>query len=643
MSKNTLENLSSELQQKQQELATIQGNLSNQQNQCQLAERQLSQALTQQATLNDQLQKLTNNFQALRHLCDLYREEKGIALNPDIIMTKIISAEDLAHTDILKEACKSRYKEGFDLGLAKITDLDYQDIDGKTILMHAIINGFYSGVDKLLQRGADVNLIDNQGANALIYCADIPHIKYLKQIVEKTTDINHKAKIVQGGAAIHGVMASTGKIMFASELNDELKDVGSIFDNLNKLVADESFTFAGVGNIGVLEFAGDGLTVTIGEPKKEHNNIPANQDKTLRLIKILTEKGADINAQNDLGQTPFFLACIHNFKYLAYEIVNQYELDFNLSDSNGNTSVYFGTSLGEPNVLRLLLFKGVVQAIIDNDNSAIKVFISKGADLSILNTKGNNLWHYVAWFGADKVMESLVAKSSNIDLKAANDEKYTPLWLASQQGHSNIVKWLAEHGADVNIASQVDGTTALQIAIVNNHLPVVKVLVEGCKADINKANLDEVSPLYYSLGYWHQDYKLEITKFLIEHGAIIHKKTVAGDQPIHRASNLADVKAMKLLLDHGASINEVNNDGYTPLHFLVSAENTIEVDKKLTAIKYLLERLASATLKNKEGKSAIDLARDNFPEAQPWLEHPENLPPLSEFEASLVGINDFAI
>ena len=199
--------------------------------------------------------------------------------------------------------------------------------------------------------------------------------------------------------------------------------------------------------------------------------------------------------------------------------------------------------------------------------------------MNILNTNGIHLWHYGGFYGADEVMHLLVSKVPNVDLKTANAEQYTALWLVSQQGHVETIKWLAGLGADVNIARQSDGTTALQTAIVNNHLPVIKVLVKECKADINKTNLDGASPLYYSLGYWHQAYKLAITKFLLEHNANIHAKTIFGDQPIHRASNLADVKAIKLLLDHGASINEVNNDGNTPLHFLVNAENTIEADK----------------------------------------------------------------
>ena len=209
--------------------------------------------------------------------------------------------------------------------------------------MHATINSFYYGVDKLLQRGADVNLIDNQGANALIYCAQSPHITYIRQIAEKTTDINHKAKIFEGGTAIHVVIANTTPCVFASELMYELQD-------------------ANISHVGCIVIDMD-FKMSVYNPKP--HGYPGNQEKTLRIIKILTEKGGDINAQNDLDQTPFFLACGHRLKYLVHEIVKQYKLDFSLNDSNkltshlGNTSLHGAALLGDTDILQLILTKGI--------------------------------------------------------------------------------------------------------------------------------------------------------------------------------------------------------------------------------------------------------------------------------------------
>lgn len=138
MSKSNLENISNQLQQKLQELSVVQRNVSSEQSTLRIAEskskitaNQLSHVLEQQANLSTQLQKQTNILQTLKHLFNSYRESKGITLNPLVVITETISAEELAHTDVLKEASKSQHSAAFDIALAKITDLDYQDIDGK--------------------------------------------------------------------------------------------------------------------------------------------------------------------------------------------------------------------------------------------------------------------------------------------------------------------------------------------------------------------------------------------------------------------------------------------------------------------------------------------------------------------------------
>ncbi len=280
---------------------------------------------------------------------------------------------------------------------------------------------------------------------------------------------------------------------------------------------------------------------------------------------------------------------------------------------------------------------------VSNGNKLItELLINQQADTNIASDEGALPWHIASFKGFIEIMKILAPTILDIDYKTTNTEQYTALWLASQQGYVDIVKWLIDKGADINAIRQSDGCTALQTAICKEQLQVIEWLVaKGAK--VNKADKEEASPLYYSLGYAGQPIQPNIVKFLVSKGADVKQSMYDGDTPLHMACYRANTGAIKLLLDHGASINEVNNDGYTPLHFLVSAENTIEVDTKLTAIKYLLERSASSTVKNKEGKSAIDLAKDNFPESLPWLEHPENLPSIGEFEASIIGINDFAI
>ena len=57
-----------------------------------------------------------------------------------------------------------------------------------------------------------------------------------------------------------------------------------------------------------------------------------------------------------------------------------------------------------------------------------------------------------------------------------NEDGATPLCIASQNGHLEIVKVLIAAGADVNQATK-NGCTPLYVASLYGHLEVIKVLI----------------------------------------------------------------------------------------------------------------------------------------------------------------------
>jgi len=384
----------------------------------------------------------------------------------------------------------------------------------------------------------------------------------------------------------------------------------------------------------------------------------ASQDGELEIVKILANKGADLNiVRASNGMPPLHVSMQKKHLEVAKELLTR-GAEVNIVDSYGWIALHWAASLGDVSIATTILGKNtninaknsgggtpLYIAACNNNKPMTELLLSKGADVNIADNNGTYPWHLAAFQGYLEIMQVLKPKILDIDCKTNNIDKYTALWYASQEGRLPTVKWLINNNADVNATQESDGTTALQMAIVNNHLPTVKFLLEDGKADINKTNKDGVSPLYYSLGYFHQAYKLEITKFLLEHNANVHIKSISGgDQPLHRASNLADVAAIKLLLQHGASINEMNKDGSTPLHFLLDGQNVKESNKRLDAIKYLLVKSAKTDIKNEKGESPIDLAKHHFQDAVNFLEHPEQLPSISEFESSITGLtNDFMI
>lgn len=62
-------------------------------------------------------------------------------------------------------------------------------------------------------------------------------------------------------------------------------------------------------------------------------------------------------------------------------------------------------------------------------------------------------------------------------VNARDEFEYTPLHLAADRGHLDIVRLLLSRGADVNLKDQ-DGDTALEIATVAKHDPIVQAIRE---------------------------------------------------------------------------------------------------------------------------------------------------------------------
>ncbi|KAG8741606.1 hypothetical protein FRC12_015613 [Ceratobasidium sp. 428] len=62
-------------------------------------------------------------------------------------------------------------------------------------------------------------------------------------------------------------------------------------------------------------------------------------------------------------------------------------------------------------------------------------------------------------------------------VNARDEFEYTPLHLAADRGHLNVVRLLLSRGADTSLKDQ-DGDTALEIATVAKHDPIVQILRE---------------------------------------------------------------------------------------------------------------------------------------------------------------------
>ena len=114
----------------------------------------------------------------------------------------------------------------------------------------------------------------------------------------------------------------------------------------------------------------------------------------------------------------------------------------------------------------------------------------------------------------------LLAKQGVKVNQAANDGA-TPLYIASQNGHAEVVSMLlAKQGVDVNQANN-DGATPLYIVSLKGHAEVVSMLLATEDIDVNRAwkrnERELVTPLRAAIDRSHT----EIAKLLVIRGSIL--------------------------------------------------------------------------------------------------------------------------
>lgn len=218
-------------------------------------------------------------------------------------------------------------------------------------------------------------------------------------------------------------------------------------------------------------------------------------------------------------------------------------------------SLYQGTS-SQPLTPELLstdsispdsLRKSFERAVWSNDTKRLKELINYGVDVNHINkADGYAAIHWAVERRLTQTVRVLLKNGADIDLMTSNaiGNDRTPLHIAAELGHSDIVRILLDEGANIH-KKTIYGESALH---------GVRLFVK------NK----------------------EVVRQLIAAGADVNAVTEFGTTPLHAASLLGSTQIVDLLINSGARINEANKRGLTPLHH-AAHNGHLEVINKLLA------------------------------------------------------------
>lgn len=100
---------------------------------------------------------------------------------------------------------------------------------------------------------------------------------------------------------------------------------------------------------------------------------------------------------------------------------------------------------------------------------------------------------------------------------------------------------------------------------------------------------------------------LDCFYYLVSLGLSVDMPDRFGRTPLHLAASNGNIEFIKSLANHGADIHMKSEMQCTALHYAANAG-----ESGVKCVEYLLEQGIDPSLKNKEGKAALDMAVDNF-------------------------------
>jgi ankyrin repeat protein len=187
----------------------------------------------------------------------------------------------------------------------------------------------------------------------------------------------------------------------------------------------------------------DGRTVLV--------NAAAGGD--LNVVKLLLERGADVNVADNSGYTALHHAIEARYDDVSEVLLSHPKLDPNARGLNGVTTL--------------------MSYVWRERKDAVQKLLDRGADVNAQDDDGDSALHGAAQNGNIEIMDLLVAKGANLNLK--NKVGGTPLMWAAVYGHEDAARRLLERGADPSL-KDADGKTARDWAVVNGRKNLVALL-----------------------------------------------------------------------------------------------------------------------------------------------------------------------
>jgi ankyrin repeat protein len=538
-----------------------------------------------------------------------------------------------------------------------IGDVDDANEKGRTALHYAAAHSNEITAEHLINKGADVNRRDNKGYTPLHLAATGPHAKDMNIIDVLLRNINEEDMSRYRNDKKLRFYAFESMPGLAVEIGDRFskKDIKRLsIEEFAEQWVQEKEKILKDGQINISGRNRNGETLLFA----------AIRNNSVTWVRWFLKNGADPTIRNEDGHTPFHVA-VDNAK--DFEILNLLlengKVDINETTHRGRTALHIAVLNSNTATAAFLLSKEANPNVTDEDGltplhwavwyakdmDIVELLVNhKDIDVNCLNNAGSSALDYAMTnkhgLGERivkrlkekdpvereyklpkgnrqeifKKMRALSNRTPNEIVNCVNDDTITIgdkisriseseecLVLAIQTSNLETLRLLLKNGADTKTWGEM-GANALHFAsCFAETTDVIDVILEtwkhgNIKFNINGGDNDGDTPLHWAIIGPNFEKNFP---HLIQKGADPTIANKEGDTPLHLAAkNAKEIETIKLILENKqVDIDILGDKGRTALHYAIR-NNNVEI------VRYLLQRKADHTIRDKDGITPLHLA-----------------------------------
>ncbi|KAF9772119.1 hypothetical protein IL306_010177 [Fusarium sp. DS 682] len=508
---------------------------------------------------------LTRNGEALRELVNALPEP------PNLSSTHVSRTQEFGESSKVKESQQTNDPPEISSPRTQEAEHDEDGVSPFQWLMRPMYEAARSGMDDVVARLLELGVPPNPPMGST------PSSNSFLCTAVVNSNLSCAKLLINAGASLtakneYGDTALNGAIRWASsEAVEFLLEHGARIDEKDSEGRTVLNMAAGWGSFAALKVILSHKE-DIGHLMHDSDKGPVNQAVEIenkKCLKLLLNHGFSANTVTSAGETPLMKA-IQNERIDLCKMLLDSDADPDLAPENVKTPL--------------------IQAISKGNLDIVKLLIEYKANIDKREPPPDHV-HAAADWGEPEIFQYLLENGA--DPNARDSDDIPVIGAAASGGHTNMVRWLAEANADVNVTYLSNKTTPLHEAVP--YPDMVSVLLQH-GADISQVTVDSETALDLAISANN----LKTVQIMLEEPEIKPDLGSARTQEELRAAVIKGyTEVVEALLEGGVDVNTVNEDNESLLAYAVKNNAASDMVRKI------LEYNPDLELRDKKQNTAL--------------------------------------